>query len=99
MDWLQAQDVANDRQEAEQQVKQLVELNFIDSEGSESQNDSDPEQENQEWLHWIPEKPERRGTALNMLYRWQGTPRAASEVGFHTFWLILLALKGLYSLT
>lgn len=70
-------DAASDRQQAEQRVGQLIELNFIRS------GERDAEQDKEEWLQWIPEKPEKKGTALNMLYCWQGKPRSASEVCLH----------------
>ena len=67
-------DAASDRQQAEQRVGQLIELNYIRS------SEGDAEQDKEEWLQWIPERPEKKGTALNMLYRWQGKTRSASEV-------------------
>lgn len=69
-------DIAGTAQSAENKIDQMVELGFAVQSSSEKESDK----EGKEWLYWIPDKPQRKGAALNMQSKWGKKPRAASEV-------------------
>lgn len=80
-EWLLAKGFANDEKHAERQLGYLLSLNFAGNDDSTSTNsDKGSQEQTEEWLQWVPDKPKKRSAPLNAIYPWKGQSRSASEV-------------------